>query len=85
MVDGAPHPNATKVFMNWFLSQEGMDIYAKVAKLETLRKDVPNLMPKEVIPPSATAPKIAITMEDLEQAEELFRKGFMADLLGLKR
>lgn len=85
MVEGAPNPNATKVFINWFLSKEGMTVFAKAAKQETLRKDAPNLMPKDVIPPSATSPKIAITMEDLAQAEELFRKGFMPDLLGLKR
>lgn len=68
MVDGAPNPNATRVFMNWLLSKEGMTIWANIAKQETLRKDVPNLLPKDVIPPSTTVPKIGITMEDLAQA-----------------
>ena len=85
MVAGTPHPNATKVFMNWFLSQEGMAVYANVAKQETLRKDVPNLMPQDAIPPSPTAPKIAVSMDNTVEAEKLFREGFMASLLGLKR
>ena len=28
IIKGAPHPNATKVFINWFLGKEGQEIFA---------------------------------------------------------
>lgn len=38
-----PNPNATKLFVNWFLSREGQEIFIKYAeKMDTLRVDVPN-------------------------------------------
>lgn len=38
-----PNPNATKLFVNWFLSREGQAIFIKYAeKMDTLRVDVPN-------------------------------------------
>lgn len=36
-----PHPNATKVFLNWFLTKEGQTLFAKAVKQESARKDVP--------------------------------------------
>ena len=38
----APHPNATKIFINWLLSKEGQTLYSKTAKAESARLDVPN-------------------------------------------
>lgn len=35
-----PHPNATKVFINWLLSKEGQATYVKVTGLPSLRTDV---------------------------------------------
>ena len=29
MLKSAPHPNATKVFINWLLSKEGQELYTK--------------------------------------------------------
>ena len=40
IVKNPPHPNATKVFVNWFLSKEGQEFYAKVMKQGTRRLDV---------------------------------------------
>ena len=37
----APHPNATKVFINWFLSKEGQTLYSVTANAESARLDVP--------------------------------------------
>ncbi len=37
----APHPQATRVFVNWFLSEEGQTLYSKMAKAESARLDVP--------------------------------------------
>ena len=40
IVKNPPHPNATKVFVNWFLSKEGQEFYARVMKQGTRRLDV---------------------------------------------
>jgi len=40
IVKNPPHLNAMKVFVNWFLSKEGQEFYAKVMKQGTRRLDV---------------------------------------------
>lgn len=46
MFNRPAHPNATKVFINWFLSKEGQTLYAKAAKEQSRRVDVkPELAP----------------------------------------
>jgi ABC-type Fe3+ transport system substrate-binding protein len=40
IVKDPPHPNATKVFINWFLSREGQDWYSRVMQNGTRRLDV---------------------------------------------
>ncbi len=37
----APHPNAAKVFINWFLSREGQTLNQKSVRKQTRRIDVP--------------------------------------------
>ncbi|MDP2646017.1 MAG: ABC transporter substrate-binding protein [Desulfobacterales bacterium] len=37
----APHPNAAKVFVNWFLSREGQEINQIQVRKQTRRMDVP--------------------------------------------
>jgi iron(III) transport system substrate-binding protein len=50
VVTKAPHPNAAKVFINWFLSREGQvmaqNIAAKQEGIDSLRIDIP----KDMIP-----------------------------------
>jgi iron(III) transport system substrate-binding protein len=50
VVNRAPHPNAAKVFVNWFLSREGQlmaqNIAAKQEGIDSLRMDIP----KDMIP-----------------------------------
>lgn len=48
LINWAPHPNATKVFINWLLTKEGQTIYAELAGIESTREDVPkgHLEPK---------------------------------------
>ncbi len=36
----APHPNAAKLFLNWFLTKEGQTTYAKTLPTNSARKDV---------------------------------------------
>jgi iron(III) transport system substrate-binding protein len=40
VVKNPPHPNATKVFVNWFLSREGQEFYTRVIRDATRRLDV---------------------------------------------
>ncbi len=40
IIKGAPHPNAAKVFVNWFLGQEGQEIYSRAMGQATRRLDV---------------------------------------------
>lgn len=40
ILKGSPHPNATKVFVNWLLSREGQEVYSKAMGQATRRLDV---------------------------------------------
>jgi iron(III) transport system substrate-binding protein len=40
IVKASPHPNTTKVFVNWLLSKEGQEIYGKAMGQATRRLDV---------------------------------------------
>jgi ABC-type Fe3+ transport system substrate-binding protein len=79
-IKNAPHPNATKVFINWFLSKEGQTLVSKQTDLESVRNDVPSLMPFRF-----KGPTLRLTFQDLTLAEERRSKNYMANLLGLKR
>jgi iron(III) transport system substrate-binding protein len=53
VVNRAPHPNAAKLFINWFLSREGQLMVQNIAAKEgegvdSLRMDIP----KDMIPPA---------------------------------
>ncbi|MBI4331658.1 MAG: extracellular solute-binding protein [Chloroflexi bacterium] len=37
----APHPNARKVFLNWYFSREGMTVFSRAVGAQTSRVDVP--------------------------------------------
>ncbi len=48
LVKNGPHPNASRLFLNWILSQEGQDVYTKAKGVLTVRKDVPDYQPQAV-------------------------------------
>ena len=48
VVKNPPHPNATKVFVNWFLSKEGQEWYSKILENGTRRLDVDTKWLKEL-------------------------------------
>jgi iron(III) transport system substrate-binding protein len=51
LMNKAPHPNATRVFVNWIVSKEGLEIYSRAEGRATLRKDVDeSFIPAEQIP-----------------------------------
>lgn len=51
VAERAPHPNATKVFINWVLSREGQIAWQKHTEINSLRTDIPkDELPKESLP-----------------------------------
>jgi iron(III) transport system substrate-binding protein len=48
IIKGAPHPNATKVFLNWFLGPEGQETYSRAMGQGTRRLDVDTQWLKEL-------------------------------------
>jgi ABC-type Fe3+ transport system substrate-binding protein len=61
IVKDPPHPNATKVFVNWFLGKEGQEFYAKVMKQGTRRLDVDTKWMSQV---GVDAAKDVMTLEE---------------------
>ena len=61
IVKDPPHPNATKVFINWFLSREGQDWYGRVMQNGSRRLDVDTKWLKEL---GVDAAKDAITLQE---------------------
>lgn len=47
VLKNAPHPNATRVFVNWFLSREGQEVYSRSMHQATRRLDVDTKWLKE--------------------------------------
>jgi ABC-type Fe3+ transport system substrate-binding protein len=52
LMDRPPHPNATKVFVNWLLSQRTQAQLSQTVGLNSRRRDVPAAKPEEVVDPS---------------------------------
>jgi iron(III) transport system substrate-binding protein len=51
VLDRAPHPHATKVFINWMLSKEGQFEWQKAVNKNSLRVDISKEgLPPEIIP-----------------------------------
>jgi iron(III) transport system substrate-binding protein len=60
VIKDPPHPNATKVFVNWFLGREGQEWYSKVMLNGTRRLDVNTKWLKDL---GIAAAKDALTVE----------------------
>jgi iron(III) transport system substrate-binding protein len=71
IIKNAPHPNATKVFINWLLSREGQEIFSKALGQATRRLDVDNRSLKEF---GTIAAKDAITLEQYYKLENQSEK-----------
>ena len=51
LMNKAPHPHAARVFLNWILSKEALEIYSRGEGRATLRTDVDeSFLPPEIIP-----------------------------------
>src|SRR5499426_3136568 len=66
IIKGAPHPNAAKVFLNWFLGQEGQDTYSRAMGQATRRLDVDTQWLKEV---GVIAAKDNLTLDQYTKLE----------------
>jgi iron(III) transport system substrate-binding protein len=60
IIKNAPHPNAAKLFVNWFLGKEGQQIYTSTMGEPTRRLDVQTKSLKNI---GITAAKDAMTIE----------------------
>ena len=45
LINKAPHPSATKLFINWFLAKEGQTVFSRETRFNSARKDVPVVNP----------------------------------------
>jgi len=61
VIKNHPHPNATKVYVNWLLSKEGQQLYSKAFGQATRRLDVDTSSMPEI---GVRAAKDNITVED---------------------
>ena len=61
IVKDPPHPNATRIFINWFLSREGQDWYGRVMQNGSRRLDVDTKWLKEL---GVDAAKDSITLQE---------------------
>lgn len=52
-INRPPHPNAAKLFINWYLSREGQTLYARARQEQSAREDVPtdHLLPDNIRKP----------------------------------
>jgi iron(III) transport system substrate-binding protein len=66
VVKNPPHPNATKVFVNWLLGKEGQELYGRAMVQGTRRLDVDTQWLKES---GSEACKDIMTVEDYYRLE----------------
>jgi ABC-type Fe3+ transport system substrate-binding protein len=75
IVKEPPHPNATRVFVNWLLGKEGQEIYTKAMGQATRRLDVDTKWLREF---GVTPGKDFMTLEEFStnenQSEEKIEK-----------
>lgn len=65
-LNNGTRPNAAKVFVNWFLSREGQEVYTRAMRQATRRLDVDVKWLREV---GVTAAKDALTLEEYYKRE----------------
>lgn len=82
LVKNAPHPNAAKLFVNWFLSREGQMVFAKYGGYPSDRLDVPEELARLEFRWEPGVRVVAFTPKDFdgmtkdkELAKEIFKVG----------
>lgn len=79
-IGNSPHPNATKVLMNWLYSQEGQSVAGKAQGNKMVRKDVPDFRPAAA-QTQLTKPFV-MTNEQLDKSGEMFKNKWFDKLVG---
>ena len=79
-IKNGPNPNATKLFINWYLSKEGQTLISKETGLDPIRNDVAGPMDLGL-----KGPNVILAFKDMELAAKHRKDNYMANLLGLKR
>lgn len=69
--DKIPHPNATKLFINWLLSKEGSTVYSKASGYASTRMDVPTDWIEPIVVPG---PNDTILGEDYQLGKDEMMK-----------
>ena len=79
LLQGAPHPNAARVFINWLFSKEGVTTFSKYSLTVGFRKDVPSFIP----PPGQLTPAnpIMMTLEDELEIAKIQRERTLTKML----
>ncbi len=79
LLQGSPHPNAAKVFINWLMSKEGVTIFSKYSGTVGFRKDVPSFIP----PAGQLTPAnpIMMTLEDELEIAKIQRERTLTKML----
>lgn len=81
-IDKAPHPNAARVFLNWFLGKEGQYIVSKESQLPSRRIDIPKdhldskAVPKAGVEYQPNHLEIYVQMRDeiVRQLQDVFKR-----------
>jgi iron(III) transport system substrate-binding protein len=76
--DRAPHPNATRLFLNWLLSREGATVYSKASGFASTRLDVPT---DWIHPMQVPGPNDILLGEEYQLAKGEMRK-LAAEIFG---
>ena len=74
----APHPNSSKLFLNWFLSAEGLRVFAEAASATTMRKDVPDFLPSAAKIDLSKA--VSLNFVDMDEINKLYNDGYVTKL-----
>jgi iron(III) transport system substrate-binding protein len=78
LLNGAPHPNAAKLFVNWLLSREAQIDWAKRGRVNSRRLDVPVGLPASHMTADAFDKGISFNREEMaklaQRAETLARE-----------
>ena len=79
LLQGSPHPNAARVFINWLFSKEGVTTFSKYSLTVGFRKDVPSFIPPQG--QLTPANSIMMTLEDELEIAKIQRERTLTKLL----
>lgn len=83
LMNKAAHPNAAKLFLNWFLTKEGQTIYSVATGFPSARLDTPKDSFDPIIVPEANKKYFNVDAEDfINNAPEHFRMA--REILGIR-